>query len=255
MKRIFSSFCLLFIVGGMSVFSFAQKAKKPTKKRPPQSAVILAHPDEAMPNCQPIEDLAIIKIRENGELTLGSNKVEKYNLTKELTNYICGKIPPEQIAHIEADSNLTFSNLVEIVKLGRKAMVSDFGLKVIGDTSTEVLVKVPMEDEEIPSTKKVKANPLALTVSVNPEGSLKLNNKPETLDTLKERLKQVFQIRKQKRIYIQGSKDVEKTVFVYADKSVKFSEIIGLLREIETVGAFPIGLDIDDYFLKQIFVK
>lgn len=256
MKRNFINFCLLFlIVGGISVISFGQKSGKTTKKRPSQSDVILAPPDEPVKNCQPIEDLAIIKIRDNGEFTLGSKKVEKYNLTKELTNYICGKIPPEQIVHIEADSNLNFNNLVEIVKLSRKAMVSDFGLKVIGDTSTEVLVKVPMEDKEISATKKVKANPLALMVSINSDGTLKLNNKPETLGTLKEKLNQIFQLRKQKRIYIQGSKEIEKTVFVYADKSVKFSEIVSLAKEIEKLGAFPIGLDVDDYFLKQIFVK
>lgn len=244
----------MIIIWAISGTCFSQNKKKIQKGRPINAEILLA-PNEANRDCNPIEEKALISVLQNGELNLNSSKIENTNLVKELTNYICGKIPPEQIIHIEADPNLSFSKLVEIVKLGRKAMVSDFGLKLIGDSTAENMVKVPMEDDETPSTKKVKANPLALTVSISADGILKLNNKKETLDTLKERLKQVFQIRKQKRIYIQGSKDVEKTVFVYADKSVKFSEIIGLLREIETVGAFPIGLDIDDYFLKQIFVK
>lgn len=255
MKRIFINLCLLFIiVGVISATSFGQKTKKPIKKRLPQSAVILARPDEPVANCQPIEDTAIVRISDDGELTLGSNKIEKSNLTKDLTNYICGKIPPEQIVHIEADANLTFNNLVDIIKLSRKTMVSDFGLKVNNDASSEIIVKVPME-EDVPPPKKVKANPLALIVSIDSNGIIKLNNKIENVNSLKEKLTQIFQTRKLKRIYIEGSKDVNKTVFVYSDRSVKFSEIVSLLKEIEKIGAFPIGLDVDEFYLKQIFVK
>lgn len=256
MKRIIISFCfLLFIISGFSVDSFAQKVKKITKKRPPQTYIILARPDDLIQNCQPIEEIANLKISQYGELILGANKVEKANLTKILTNYICGKIPPEQIVHIEADPNLPFSILTETIRLSRKAMVDSFGLKIIGDASSENMVKVPMEDREFSSTKKVKASPLALFVSISPDGTLKLNSKTETLDSLKEKLKTVFQIRKQKRIYILGSNEVEKTVFIYADGTVKFAEILNLIREIEKIGAYPIGIDVDNFFLRQIFVK
>lgn len=94
---------------------------------------------------------------------------------------------------------------------------------------------------------KLKPNPLTLVVGMDKNRQLTLNGDPQdSLAALIERLKTIFQNRKEMRAYRPGTEEVYATVFVKADPSLPFSEIVDLLGAVHSTGAGPPGLQVDD---------
>ncbi len=110
--------------------------------------------------------------------------------------------------------------------------------------------KVPAEPKDQP-TADVKPNPLTLVVAINKDTKVvTLNNEPfgDVSDTqkLSEKLREIFTDRATNGVLRDGTNEVERTLFIKSPKSVKYGEVVKVIDAVKSVGASPIGLQIDD---------
>lgn len=110
--------------------------------------------------------------------------------------------------------------------------------------------KIPAEPKDQPQVD-VKPNPLTLVVAVNKDTkAITLNNEPfgDVTDTekLQNKLREVFTQREQNGTIREGTNEVEKTVFIKSPKSVRYGDVVKVIDAVKSVGASPIGLQVDD---------
>ena len=110
--------------------------------------------------------------------------------------------------------------------------------------------KVPAEPKD-EQPVNVKPNPLTLVVAINKETkSITLNNEPfgDVSDTekLANKLREVFKARENEGVFREGTNEVEKTIFIKSPKSVRYGDVVKVIDAAKSVGASPIGLQIDD---------
>ena len=110
--------------------------------------------------------------------------------------------------------------------------------------------KVPAEPKDQPQAD-VKPNPLTLVVAINKDTKVvTLNNEPfgDVTDTqkLSDKLRDIFKERETNGVLRDGTNEVEKTLFIKSPKSVKYGEVVRVIDAAKSVGASPIGLQIDD---------
>jgi biopolymer transport protein ExbD len=110
--------------------------------------------------------------------------------------------------------------------------------------------KVPAEPKDEPQTD-VKPNPLTLVVAINKETkAVTLNNEPfgDVSDTepLSNKLREVFKDRESQGAFREGTNEIEKTIFIKSPKSVRYGDVVKVIDAAKSVGASPIGLQIDD---------
>src|SRR5688500_12515108 len=111
MSKIFVfAFCSVFLTFEISSVSLAQNKRKIVK--PKQEELITNAPPKkiqvANPNCKPNNKHPIVLVSASGELTLNGATVERANFTQELANYLCDKLPYDEVIHIKADENTPF---------------------------------------------------------------------------------------------------------------------------------------------------
>ena len=111
--------------------------------------------------------------------------------------------------------------------------------------------KVPRE----PVNDGAESPPLALVVTVEKNGELRLNT--ESLgatvadpEPLTERLRKVFAEREANRAYSQnsnaGNPTIEKTVFIKAPTALDYGSVAKVVDTVKLSGASPVGLQLDD---------
>ena len=118
---------------------------------------------------------------------------------------------------------------------------------------------IPTQRDPNEDLSQLKPNPLTLVVSIAPDLQLKLNQDSmgsvNDTGTLSQRLRQVFQQRKEQRAYKPGidpssnlpeEERIEKTVFVKAPRSLAYGEVVKVIDAIKGAGANPVGLQVDD---------
>ena len=118
---------------------------------------------------------------------------------------------------------------------------------------------IPTQRDPNEDLSKLKPNPLTLVVSIGSDLQLKLNQDSlgSVNDTtpLAQRLKAVFQQRKDQRAYRVGYETrtdvkeedrIEKTVFVKAPRATKYGDVVKVIDAIKGAGANPVGLQVDD---------
>jgi|SRR4030095_11691595 biopolymer transport protein ExbD len=118
---------------------------------------------------------------------------------------------------------------------------------------------IPTQRDPNEDLSQLKPNPLTLVVSISPDLGLKLNQDSmgsvNDTGTLSQRLRQVFQQRKEQRAYKPGMETrsdlpeeerIEKTVFVKAPRSLPYGEVVKVIDAIKGAGANPVGLQVDD---------
>lgn len=109
--------------------------------------------------------------------------------------------------------------------------------------------KIPTEPD--PTQQNFTPNPLTLVVTIGGDRTLKLNKEDmgtlENTGQLGKRLTEVFDERRQKRVYRSGStSEIEATVFLKAPKNTAYGEVVRVIDTIKGAGGSPIGLQIDD---------
>ncbi|MDQ4121176.1 MAG: biopolymer transporter ExbD [Acidobacteriota bacterium] len=177
-----------------------------------------------------------------------SEKITRENLGSEIARMVEAKFPPERIIYIKANSDTKYERIVEIMKFGREAEEDDYGLIVTDKTNTNDVpgslnIKIHLEEF---NEKDTKSDSVGLIVTVEGDGKIKLNSKPETSSSLAVKLRNIFQQRKQKRVFRLGSREeIEKTVLIKAPLSAKFGDLVTVIEIIKNTGADPIGLLID----------
>jgi biopolymer transport protein ExbD len=118
---------------------------------------------------------------------------------------------------------------------------------------------IPTQRDPNEDLSQLKPNPLTLVVSIASDLGLRLNQDSmgsvNDTGTLSQRLRQVFQQRKEQRAYKPGMETrsdlpeeerIEKTVFVKAPRSLPYGEVVKVIDAIKGAGANPVGLQVDD---------
>jgi biopolymer transport protein ExbD len=110
---------------------------------------------------------------------------------------------------------------------------------------TRFEAKVPAEPQK--TSTPPRPNPLSLIVDVGLDGKIKLN-KQEIGDSgaLSAQLAELFKQREQNGVYKEGTRDIEKTVFIKAPRALKYGEVVRVLDAVKGAGATPVGLQVDD---------
>lgn len=110
--------------------------------------------------------------------------------------------------------------------------------------------KANIPSEPKPIDEKVVANINTLIVSVNPDSTLKINDKDfgtvADPSNLIAKLSDTFNVRTNNGIMREGTNQIEKTVFIKAPKNVRYGEVAKVVDAVKQAGAFPIGLQIDN---------
>ena len=110
--------------------------------------------------------------------------------------------------------------------------------------------KVPSEPKDVVQ-QQAKPNPLTLVIAINRETkAITLNNEPygDVTDPtkLQDKLRATFAEREKNGVIRDGTNEVEKTIFIKAPKSVRYGDVVKVIDAAKSVGASPIGLQIDD---------
>ena len=107
--------------------------------------------------------------------------------------------------------------------------------------------KIPQETKQSGGVP----DPRTLVVTVNSDYSLKLNLEKdfgtiENPDKLIEKLENVFAQRTENGVFDESNKNIIKTVFIKAPRSLPYGEVVRVVDAVKIAGADPISLQIDD---------
>lgn len=192
-------------------------------------------------NAEPI----IVSVDATGRFKLGEKSLIASRLGGALKAALAERIPSERVIYIKAATKVTFSQIVKLLKAGRAIKHGTFGLIVDdkeGDRITgAVITKIILET----GRAKPKPNPLYLGLGLQRNGRLSLNGEPHTASSLTTRLQGFFKARPENGVYVEGTQDVERTVFLVPSPATTFGAITQAARTVKQAGATPIGIEID----------
>ncbi len=121
--------------------------------------------------------------------------------------------------------------------------------------------KAQIPDEPRDEQQPVEPHPLTLVVTIEHDGSLKLNRLKDALGSVNDtgklsaELVKLFEGRRVNRAYATGMESrtdlpeeerIQKTVFIKAPRAIRYGEVAKVIDGIKGAGANPIGLQIDD---------
>jgi biopolymer transport protein ExbD len=198
------------------------------------------------PNSKPV----IFTLAKNGEIALGSEKITTGKVTDKVNRLMEMRSPEKEIVYILAESDKSYGEIADFIKLARKAQVSDFGFLIVEEAERDVAtaVNVKVRSENHAKSGDAQTNPAAvLIVELGAERRVSLNSKPMLLENLTDTLSQTFEQRKQNGVFRAGTNRVETAVFIKAAPEAKFGEVMKVIRTVKNAGAHPISLDIDSF--------
>ena len=107
----------------------------------------------------------IAALSTNDEILLNSEKISEDKIVAELVKLMEAKSPDQEVVYIKADANADYGNIVEFVKLARKAEIDDFGFMTANEGKEDVskAVGVMAVLEEFLEGDDSKPGPLFLT--------------------------------------------------------------------------------------------
>jgi biopolymer transport protein ExbD len=153
---------------------------------------------------------------------------------------------------IESKPNINVTPLIDILLVLLIIFMAISPLK-----PSTFKAKVPAESK---ADTGDESPPLALIVTINPDGSLVLNqekdlgavNEPQKLTA---RLSEIFRQRFENHAYAEGmelrndmteDEKIQKTVFIKAPRHIAYGETVKIIDAVKLAGARPIGLQIDE---------
>ena len=261
LQAITAKICILLFL--LPAAATIEAQKPPVKKAPPLKKVDKLDELEITTLRIPeIKDFAfVVEIDENAGVAVRVQKTEDSGLladassTKTITDFFKslspspnGKASLDAVIVVKAAESLSFGKVLEVIRALRVSPEQKIKLQI----SENYYVGIPrLLTEEI-----VRPNPNYLLVSLQNDSKILLNREEHgtfnNTAPLKEKLDEIFKMRDKYGILRYGTNEVEKTVFVTAPDSVKFSDVIKLIREIAAAGAAPIGLQMDDFRIIQV---
>lgn len=183
-------------------------------------------------------------VRANGELTYEGKVVSLAELEAKLDAEMDYRMSSERKVFIEANDEIKFAVIRDILLIGRKLYFDDFGFVSAGSLGVGAAVPTKIILEE-PGPRPPKMGALVLQVNVDTVGKIYLNKKAVSDNELTAQLKTTFETRKKRRIFRQGSREVEKSVYVRLNPSTEYQAMLRVLQSIKSSGAYPIAVEID----------
>jgi biopolymer transport protein ExbD len=185
----------------------------------------------------------IITIENDGEFSFQSHLYTLSQIKGPLDEVMDNRLPGSRVTTIQANSDSPFSKLVDLMKLGRDLQLDDFALKDSeSSVSSATKFKIVLDQ---PAGKEPRPGGMFLRVEISNSGSLSFNGSPSTKEAISARLKIIFADRTRRKLYVIGSKDIEKSVFIKPSLSTKLSDVLGTIELLKNAGAVPIGVQID----------
>lgn len=186
----------------------------------------------------------IVEVTADGKLKYEKSAPSFSELKTTLDAEMDYRMPGERRVFVGADKETKFESIREILLVGRRIDVDDFEFVVdissVGKDS--IATKIVLEE---PDPTPPKPGPLFLGVNVDKIGSITFNRKRVSDLSLVASLKMTFETRKKRRIFRQGSREVEKTVYLRVHPSTQYQEFLKILKLIRSSSAFPIAIEID----------
>ena len=258
-KNLAVKFCVLLIF--VSVASLAEAQKKKVVRKPVNAEIT----DNGSVSTPEIRDFAfVVDIDKNVNVTVRVQNSESSNFLADsstrqpLTDFFTAfsslqnkknsnnpKEPLSPITIINADKSLYLSDVVGVIQALRVSSSQKIKLKISENLSIFIPKKIENEENYI-----LKPNPNTLIVFLTKNYKIRLNQDEmgdiTNMLPLKETLKKIFNQRADNGILREGTTEVERTVFIKAPLSLKFIELIDLIKTVAETGASPIGLQVDD---------
>lgn len=167
-----------------------------------------------------------------------------------------GKTPDRRIVYLKCDVNASYENVLQILDIIRKADVDKVGLVVVGEKDADdpfqiapVMFDVRLQ-ERTDKAVMLRPNPLMLVAMLDKDGKLRLNNEDFGVvlapDRLVVRLREIFKMREYNGAFREGTNEIEKSIYLKADKSNKYGDFIKLVEAVKGSEAEPIVIQIDD---------
>jgi biopolymer transport protein ExbD len=199
-----------------------------------------AQPKQKLEDAKPV----VVSVDANGRFKLGERSMTSIQLGRALKTAMAKRTPDDRIIYINAGETVAFSPVSKLLKLGRSIGQDRFGLMLDDgngdDTSNAVITKIPG-----PPSRVVKPNPLYLALAFQKDGGLTLNGEAHSAGSLQNQLQDIFKDRADNGVFVEGTNEIDKTVFLVPSATTKFGTLVQTARMVRDAGAEPIGIEIE----------
>ena len=192
-------------------------------------------PDVVKPNP------AVISIPIDGEFYFGKVRVTQADIPEKVKQALKDKPPDDQIVYVKAGSFVRYGTVVSVIDTIRGAGFDRIGLvadkkkhpdaKPGPDTKRKGPVNISLRS----SDAALSATPAVILIDVRSKTRLKLNAKPLLMSQLGGRLQQLLAGRSY------------QAVFIRAPGKMTYRDVVKVIDIAKSVGAAPIGLQIDHH--------
>lgn len=146
---------------------------------------------------------------------------------------------------VRADPALNYGLVIDFLRKIRKVGGDNIRVE-ISKNLPDPFAMIPEEPEE---NSESSFSPNTLIIEVTRERKVSINKMDSgtlyNISSLKEILSNIFRRREENLVLREGTNEVEKTVYIEADQSMHFGDVIQLFSAINEVGGSPIVLQID----------
>jgi biopolymer transport protein ExbD len=202
----------------------------------------------------------VIEIRKNGEFYIGKDKTKnlkiKFDELLAVNSFASEVNSRENNIFIKADNDTDFSNIIEVLKsfplsskhkfqLAVRTKVKDFTYLEGNKQKIEILGAFSVQNFcdgwqiNAPPSNVFKPNPLTLRLEIAKDKTYKLNNESLTSDELTAKMREVFIDREENLVFKEKTNEIEKSVFVLAPPTAKFSDVVPVLESLTKTDKSP----------------
>ncbi len=190
------------------------------------------------------------------KIEIKENIITKEELPAKLKKFSEAMSPDKQIVYLKSDVNASYENVLQIFDIIRKSEISKIGLVGYGEKNADdpYQLRYRIFEVKLPALPDknniIRPNPNTLIAILETDGKLKLNQ--ENLGMISDSAKlvkmltSIFKDRENNGVLIEGTNEVEKTVFIRVTKSGKYGDLIKLVEAVKLSGAQPIGIQFED---------
>ena len=166
-----------------------------------------------------------------------------------------------QLIYLNASASLKYLRVVRIVDTLRKENIENLSLIVLPEVKTDapfhiLKVKLLPEPKEDESTNSPDSWDKLTVLDLQKDGKIsfakydeKQGFKPDKAEIkseeLEAKIKQLFKEREEKKVFRQGTNDIDKRIYIKATKSNEFTQVVRMIDAATGAGA-EVYLVIDD---------
>lgn len=266
MKKITLILIISALLLNISCDSIKNAVNKATNTNPVKSKFTPTDNPRNMKNAKPdahvAEETAIIVSLLYGDtIYIGEEQFAIETVNYKIKGLI-EKTPAErQLIYLNASGSLKYLPVVRIVDTLRKENIENLGLIVLPEVKTDapfhvLKVKLMPEPKDEDTTNSPDAPHKLTYLNIQKDRRIsfakydeKYNFKPDKEamkpEEIEAKIKQLFKEREDKKIFRQGTNEIDKRIYIKATKSNEFSQIVQMIDAATGAGA-EVYLQIDD---------